>query len=141
MQTTKTTLILIRENFLCDRTIGSFLFGRQLYTYTLEPPYYPPANTRHNARRTAIPYGVYRLKFHFSPRFQSPKLYLCDVPRRSGIMIHPGNTPAHTSGCILPGMDIKNGSLTESCAALQLIENLTREILTTSPDAYIFITR
>lgn len=97
MQTNLNTLILIREEFYTDRTIGSILYRNQLYVRTLEPPYYPPENTLHNTANTAIPFAVYRLKFHDNPRHGLQKLYLCDVPHRSGILIHAGNTPSASS--------------------------------------------
>ena len=56
--------------------------------------YYPSENTLHNTVNTAVPFAAYRLKFHDSPRHGLQKLYLCDVPHRSGILIHAGNTPA-----------------------------------------------
>ena len=102
------TLILVREEFYTDRTIGSILYRTRLYVRTLEPPYYPSENTLHNTVNTAVPFAAYRLKFHDSPRHGLQKLYLCDVPHRSGILIHAGNTPADTLGCILTGIDFRN---------------------------------
>ena len=114
MQNNLNTLILVREEFYTDRTIGSILYRNRLYVRTLEPPYYPPENTLHNTANTAVPFAAYRLKFHDSPRHGLQKLYLCDVPHRSGILIHAGNTPADTLGCILTGIGFRNGRLTES---------------------------
>lgn len=56
---------------------------------------------------TAIPYGTYQLVMSFSNRFQKFLPELLDVKGFSGIRIHPGNTEADSSGCILPG--IKEG--------------------------------
>lgn len=141
MQTNLNTLILIREHCFADRTLGTLIFGSRLFVYTLEPPYYPPANTRHNSKKTAIPYATYRLKFHDSPRFGLQKLYVFDVPRRSGILIHPGNRPADTTGCILPGLNLQNGLLTDSRAAVRLIEQTAREILTDHREIFLYITK
>ena len=63
--------------------------------------------------QTAIPKGTYRVRLRVSPRlkdrayalpYEGKFPYLENVPGFSGIMIHPGNTPEDTSGCILPGM-------------------------------------
>lgn len=62
---------------------------------------------------TAIPKGRYRIYLRVSPTLKDrsyAKPYggkfpvLVNVPGFSGVMIHPGNTPADTRGCILPGM-------------------------------------
>lgn len=141
MQNNLNTLILVREEFYTDRTLGSILFRNNLYVRTLEPPYYPPGHTRHNARHTAVPLGLYRLKFHDSPRFGPSKIYLSDVPHRSGILIHAGNTPPDTTGCILVGCDLRSGSLTESRMALQQLETLARELYITHREIFLYIIR
>ncbi len=141
MQTNLNTLILIREEFYTDRTIGSILYRNRLYVRTLEPPYYPPENTLHNTANTAVPFAAYRLKFYDSPRHGLQKLCLCDVPHRSGILIHAGNTSADTLGCILPGIDLRNGCLTESRSALRQLETLARAIQATHREIFLYITR
>ena len=58
---------------------------------------------------TAIPLGRYRLTIERSPRFSrlaghdvfTPRLH--DVPGFDGVLIHPGNHPGETLGCILVG--------------------------------------
>lgn len=63
--------------------------------------------------KTAIPKGTYKIQLRISPSFKDKwyakpfggKMpYLQNVPGFEGVMIHPGNTPEDTSGCILPGM-------------------------------------
>lgn len=63
--------------------------------------------------KTAIPRGTYKIQLRISPSFKDKwyakpfggKMpYLQDVPGFEGVMLHPGNTPDDTSGCILPGM-------------------------------------
>lgn len=62
---------------------------------------------------TAIPKGTYKVILAVSPTLKDrsyAKKYggrfpvLVNVPGYSGILIHPGTTPADTRGCILPGM-------------------------------------
>lgn len=52
---------------------------------------------------TAIPYGSYKVTLEMSPKFGRLLPYVHDVPHFSGILIHRGNTPADTAGCILVG--------------------------------------
>ncbi|MBF1060807.1 MAG: hypothetical protein HXL31_08040 [Prevotellaceae bacterium] len=71
----------------------------------------PPASGAH----PAIPAGEYPLRLDVvSPRFaRSPRRWsaawgarlprLEGVPGRAGILIHPGNRPADSSGCVLVG--------------------------------------
>lgn len=82
------------------------LFWRYLCD-TLEPPRTDARGRENVPRLTCIPAGRYRLVTCHSPRF-TPSLgclvpALCDVPARTGILIHPGNGPADTEGCILVG--------------------------------------
>ena len=70
---------------------------------TLEPTYRDLGKEPKVKGRTAIPSGTYKIEFRHSSRFARYMPYLRDVPFFEGIMIHPGNTPAHTKGCILVG--------------------------------------
>lgn len=55
-----------------------------------------------------IPAGVYSAYGQTSPKFGTTKLYL-NVPGRSGILFHGGNTTEDTRGCILTGKN-RNGA-------------------------------
>ena len=105
------TLILLRRTaHLPGGTEGVLFFpaeSGQSPIATLEPP----ASGAH----PAIPAGEYPLRLDVvSPRFaRSPRRWsaawgarlprLMQVPGREGILIHPGNRPADSSGCVLVG--------------------------------------
>lgn len=50
----------------------------------------------------AIPDGTFTGYLQKSPKFQR-KLLSINVPNRTGILFHGGNTIAHTEGCVLVG--------------------------------------
>ena len=84
----------------------------------------PPASGAH----PAIPAGEYPLRLDVvSPRFaRSPRRWsaawgarlprLMQVPGREGILIHPGNRPADSSGCVLVGRAVSPLRLADSVA-------------------------
>ena len=53
--------------------------------------------------KTAIPYGIYEIKWTYSPRFKKYTPQLMNVPSFEGIRIHAGNTSADTEGCLILG--------------------------------------
>lgn len=70
---------------------------------------------------SCIPEGTYRTVLAFSNRYGKIMPRLLDVPDRDGILIHPGNTPHDTEGCILVGMSQKpDGTLMNSRVAFKL---------------------
>jgi hypothetical protein len=65
---------------------------------TLELPW------RDNQRNISrIPAGEYEAIKYYSPKFKRTVILLLDVPERTGIEIHPGNTIDDTTGCIVVG--------------------------------------
>ena len=64
--------------------------------------------------QTAIPRGRYKLIFRMSKRFGKVLPALLDVPGFEGILIHSGNTPEDTNGCILLGRKRKRGVILSS---------------------------
>lgn len=53
--------------------------------------------------KTSIPCGEYETEFAYSKKFAKNMLYLKNVPHFEGVMIHTGNSPKDTRGCILVG--------------------------------------
>lgn len=79
---------------------------------------------------TAIPKGTYGVAMNVtSPKYAAVAWYwkLCQgkMPRLlsvkgfDGILVHPGNNPLQTLGCLLVGKNTKVGELTESKATFE----------------------
>lgn len=88
---------LIRVAHLDHGTLGQIRLG-DWGCWALELPW------RNNERNVScIPEGVYEVAPDLEGKWTGyPELQ--NVPGRTEIIIHPGNTVADTQGCILPGM-------------------------------------
>lgn len=123
---------LVRLLHLQDRILGTLIAKNKIFA-TLELPW------KDNAKNiSCIPKGSYTLVRHWSRKFPYIHLQLLDVPNRSGILIHAGNTPKDTSGCILLAKNFaENNDLTATSRdavdeLMQLLdnkENLTLEVI------------
>ena len=92
-------MYLTRKIFTDKSTIGKLVFN-DLELWTLE-------DTARKVKiygETCIPAGIYKIEVRQSLRFGKPMPYLLDVPLYEGVMIHPGNFPIDTFGCILVGL-------------------------------------
>jgi len=54
------------------------------------------------------------------------RIELRDVPNRSKVQLHIGNTAADTRGCLLPGMELDKGSLCRVIDSAAAMEKLRR---------------
>ena len=123
-----------REDYLPDRTIGRLFVNGEFNCYTLEDmdrgllQSDPKSLSNKVKGKTAIPKGRYRIVLSYSPRFSNRPYYkeltgnkglplLLDVPGFDKILIHTGNTPDDTEGCILVGKSIDKNNLSNSQAA------------------------
>jgi len=90
---------IILKRISCSKigTHGVLLLAQRPLCLTLELPW------RDNERSlSCIPVGVYDCVKYDGSRFRDV-FYVRDVPGRSGILIHAGNSLDDTSGCILVG--------------------------------------
>src|SRR5947207_2810219 len=94
-------LRLHRQWFTSNSTIGELTVDGQPECFVLEDPYRADGVKVPGA--TCIPRGLYQIQITFSNRFQRELPLLLHVPGFEGIRIHPGNKPADTEGCLLPG--------------------------------------
>lgn len=84
-----------------DRIYGKLEVKDEVFS-TLELPW------KDNKRNiSCIPVGKYKVKYR-SSRSKGKHLILLDVPNRDLILIHSGNYPKDTQGCILIGKSFKD---------------------------------
>lgn len=126
-------LKVIRKEFAKDYTVGELYINDEFFCYTME-------DTDRNlteedplsklkkikiAKRTAIPYGDYRVMLSFSKKLKRFLPLLLDVPNCRGIRIHKGSTQDWSSGCILVGLEKTTAKLKKIVEA----ENKLMEVL------------
>ena len=107
-------LCVKREIFTDKSTVSKCYFDGKYQCYALED------TIRRGPKvpgETAIPGGTYKVAIAFSGRYEKPMPYILDVPNFSHIMIHCGNTPEHTRGCILVGETTMDNFVGNSKAA------------------------
>lgn len=125
-------LRLKRSHKLNNYTIGDLYIDNVFYCNTLEDTdrglnssmTEQEIDTIKIKGKTAIPTGKYKITLDIiSPRFSNSSLYksingklprLLNVPGFDGILIHIGNTPKDTDGCILVGYNKIKGQVLNS---------------------------
>jgi len=79
-------------------TIGVAVIDGKIECLVLEPP------DCHNMENVScIPAGTYECEKYYSSRFLKVCARILNVPNRTDISIHNGNTVEDTSGCLLTG--------------------------------------
>ena len=115
----KINLLLIRDTFTDESTIGELFLNGERFCDTLELPY------RDNQRSVScIPAGEYKVRLRL-PRESATRDYIHlivkDVKNRSHILFHRGNTAKDTRGCILVGQGTQQDIVHNSTLAMDLL--------------------
>ena len=117
-------LLLIRDTFSKECTIGELFINGERICDTLENPY---LDNQRNI--SCIPEGEYPVRLRLARESASRDylhLLVQDVPNRDWILFHRGNYPKDTSGCILVGLGSQQDVVNNSVLAMDL---LIKEIL------------
>jgi len=112
-------LLLIRDAFTENSTIGELFLNGERMCDTLENPY---INNERNI--SCIPVGQYKVRLRLARESASRDylhLLVEDVPNRDFILFHRGNTAKDTSGCILVGMGSQQDFVSYSTLAMNLL--------------------
>lgn len=112
-------LLLIRDTFSKESTIGELFINGERICDTLENPW---VDNQRNI--SCIPEGVYPVRLRL-PRESATRDYLHllvqEVPNRDWILFHRGNTAKDTSGCILVGLGSQQDFVSNSVLAMDLL--------------------
>lgn len=117
MRVSVLTLYRIKQDFY-----GTHGFIRndagEILCYTIERPWLANAEDV-----SCIPEGVYLC----SPHVKSNNMQLCwklqNVPGRTGILIHTGNTEGDSTGCIIIGLEFNAMGVLKSELALEQLHH------------------
>lgn len=108
-------LILTRFQETSKSTIGRLEHNGNLLGFTLELPW------KNNQRQiSCIPKGIYKVVPRFSPKYKN-HFHILDVPNRTFILIHVGNYPKDSLGCVLFGTNYSTDMVGNSRAAMQTL--------------------
>lgn len=122
--------MLIRDSFSSVSTDGILFADGLALCNTLEPAIGKKVKY---CKGCCIPPGIYSVDFHYSPKFGKYMLTLCGVRGRSGILIHSGNTPKDSAGCILVGKRENVGVLVNSRDTLNMVFDRCLEVIGKEP--------
>jgi hypothetical protein len=112
-------LLLIRDTFTENSTIGELSLNGERMCDTLENPY---INNERNI--SCIPEGVYKVRLRTAKESATRDylhLLVQDVPNRDWILFHRGNSAKDTSGCILVGLGSQQDFVQNSTLAMDLL--------------------
>lgn len=117
------TLTLSRKSSSKLCTLGNLrITGRDHDLCTLEPQ-----GTDTQAKPRCIPAGTYSVTLRMSPRFGYVTPYLHDVPDFEDILIHSGNYPQDTEGCILVGESTDGEAIDNSRKAFHELMDILKD--------------
>lgn len=142
-------LKLLRFSQKKDATTGILFIENTFQCFTLEDVY----RDVKVAGKTRIPSGRYKISLanwgdmndrylkKFGSDFHKGLLILHEVSNFTGILIHMGNTPEHTQGCILVGStsNPELGTITSSEYAYRRIYAPIRDAIIAKKDVWISV--
>lgn len=107
----------LKRTVFTDKSTGGELYGPDgsFWAHCLEDV----CRKEKIANMTAIPAGRYEVVIAWSNRNQRLMPRLLSVPLFTGILIHAGNYPEHSSGCLLVGRKKGEDSIYESRLAFE----------------------
>ena len=112
-------LLLIRDTFSEKSTIGELFLNGERICDTLENPW---LDNQRNI--SCIPEGNYDVRLRL-PRESATREYIHllvqEVPNRDFILVHRGNFPSQTQGCILVGLGSQQDVVSNSTLAMDLL--------------------
>lgn len=104
-------IVLCRKYRLNSYTIGKVYVNGLYFCDSLEDRDRLYFGEKKIYGETAIPVGRYKIEMSWSPKYQRMMPRLLNVPQFTGILIHSGNKPEHTAGCILTGLNKEKGKV------------------------------
>ena len=115
----KVNLLIIRDMFTEESTIGELFLNGERMCDTLELPY------KDNQRNiSCIPAGEYKVRLRL-PRESATRDYMHllvkDVKDRDYILFHIGNSAKDTRGCVLVGIGTEQDFVKNSRLAMELL--------------------
>ena len=125
----KANFILEREVFTDKSIIGSLYMNSHKICDTLELPY-----NNNNKNVSAIPTGLYDLCVRSgadSTKYKYVHLQVLEVPNRSFILFHIGNSAKDSKGCILTGMSRQTDMVLNSKKSHTLLMQVILENMNT----------
>ena len=112
-------LLLIRDTFSKESILGELFINGELICDTLENPW------QDNQRNiSCIPEGEYPVRLRLARESASRDylhLLVQEVPNRDFILVHRGNFPSQTQGCILVGLGSQQDVVNNSRLAMDLL--------------------
>ena len=121
----KINLLLVREDFTDKSTIGTLYIQGNRICDTLENPYLD-----NKTNISSIPLGEYPVRLRLARESASKDylhLLIQNIEGRSMVLVHSGNYPRQTKGCVLVGLTRGNNFVKNSKDAMSF---LMEEILT-----------
>lgn len=94
-------VIITRGKSDLNQTLGSLTAKQGGALFVCKTLELPDLGNKQNV--SCIPKGVYDCVFTFSPKFMKYTYQILNVPKRSAIRLHVGNTFKQIAGCILLG--------------------------------------